>query len=91
MSTFCESCGQQTSDNPYGNDLCDTCIDNQHDPWVFERPLGSEPDRPVDARLAALVPLPPGSVEWLRTVRRIAEEHDLDIAVKVANIRYPLK
>lgn len=65
---------------------------HERDPWAFERPIGSDPDRPVDARLAAVVPLPADSMEWLGTIQSYtADGYSLLMAVRAANIAYPVR
>jgi hypothetical protein len=64
---------------------------SDQDPWAFEKPLGSEPDRTVDAKLAAVVPLPAASMEWYRAIRRMTSGgRDIATAVKIANQMYPI-
>lgn len=66
--------------------------DGEQDPWASERPLGSSPDRTIDAKLAAVVPLPVDSMEWLGTIQTyIAGGHSIRAAVMAANIAYPLR
>lgn len=52
MATFCQSCGAKTSDGDDGNDLCNECIDRQHERYGGGSQVGA--DAPLKGRVTAM-------------------------------------